>query len=223
MRCRDDGSSGTDDGTLEAGAQAGAAGNGPVVQPGAAPWEPWWNKRRYARPTDRTLREQMHITDLGIGRRKSPLRLTADDAELREHLRGHLREVHDFTAALFRRGQEQGVIAARATAAEVAWLLGLHPEQVLVLSTGVIGKPLPLDKVLGGVRCAALQLSRTGGAPAAEAIMTTDTQPKESLARGEGFAVGGMAKGSGMIHPKLATMLAVVTTDYPPEPGEAAA
>jgi glutamate N-acetyltransferase / amino-acid N-acetyltransferase len=117
---------------------------------------------------------------------------------------------------------EQGVIAARATAAEAAWLLGLQPEQVLVLSTGVIGKPLPLDKVLGGVRSGALQLSRAGGAPAAEAIMTTDTQPKQSHARGEGFAVGGMAKGSGMIHPDLATMLAVVTTDYPLEPGESA-
>jgi glutamate N-acetyltransferase / amino-acid N-acetyltransferase len=117
---------------------------------------------------------------------------------------------------------EQGVIAARATAAEAAWLLGLRSEQVLVLSTGVIGKPLPVDKVLSGVRSAALQLSRTGGATAAEAIMTTDTRPKEALARGDGFAVGGMAKGSGMIHPNLATMLAVVTTDYPLEPGEAA-
>lgn len=116
---------------------------------------------------------------------------------------------------------EQGVIAARATAAEVAWLLGLRCEEVLVLSTGVIGKPLPLDKVLGGVRCAALQLSRMGGPPAAEAIMTTDTQPKETLSRGDGFVVGGMAKGSGMIHPNLATMLAVVTTDYPLDPGEA--
>jgi glutamate N-acetyltransferase/amino-acid N-acetyltransferase len=115
---------------------------------------------------------------------------------------------------------EEGFTAARATAAEVARLLGLAPAQVLVLSTGVIGRQLPLDKVLGGVRNAALQLSRTGGATAAEAIMTTDTRPKESLARGDGFAVGGMAKGSGMIHPSLATMLAVVTTDYPLEPGE---
>jgi len=116
---------------------------------------------------------------------------------------------------------EQGVIAARTTAAEAAWLLGVPTEQVLVLSTGVIGAPLPLDKVLAGVRGAALQLAQSGGAAAAEAIMTTDTRPKESVARGEGFAVGGMAKGSGMIHPNLATMLAVVTTDYPLEPGEA--
>ena len=116
---------------------------------------------------------------------------------------------------------EQGIAAARATAAEVGRLLGIAPEQVVVLSTGVIGRQLPLAEVLGGVRGAALQLSRAGGATAAEAIMTTDTRPKESLARGSGFIVGGMAKGSGMIHPNLATMLAVVTTDYALEPGEA--
>ena len=115
---------------------------------------------------------------------------------------------------------EQGVLAARATAAETAWLLGLQTEQVLVLSTGVIGAPLPVDKVLAGVRSAALQLSPSGGAMAAEAIMTTDTKPKESISRGDGFTVGGMAKGSGMIHPNLATMLAVITTDYPLDPGE---
>ena len=117
---------------------------------------------------------------------------------------------------------EQGIAAARATAAEAGRLLGLAPEQVVVLSTGMIGCQLPLVEVLGGLGSAALQLSRTGGATAAEAIMTTDTRPKESLGRGAGFAVGGMAKGSGMIHPSLATMLAVVTTDYPLEPGEAA-
>jgi glutamate N-acetyltransferase / amino-acid N-acetyltransferase len=116
---------------------------------------------------------------------------------------------------------EQGLAAARATAAEAGRLLGLAPQQVLVLSTGVIGRQLPLDNVLGGVGDAALHLSRAGGATAAEAIMTTDTQPKESLSRGAGFVVGGMAKGSGMIHPNLATMLAVVTTDYPLGVGEA--
>jgi glutamate N-acetyltransferase/amino-acid N-acetyltransferase len=115
----------------------------------------------------------------------------------------------------------EGVVAARTTAAQAASLLGLPPEQVLVFSTGVIGAPLPLDKVLSGVGEAALGLSRSGGATAAEAIMTTDTRPKETLSRGDGFVVGGMAKGSGMIHPNLATMLAVVTTDYPLDPGEA--
>jgi glutamate N-acetyltransferase/amino-acid N-acetyltransferase len=116
---------------------------------------------------------------------------------------------------------EQGVADARATAAHVGARLGLAPEQVLVLSTGVIGAPLPLDRVLAGVDDAAAALSEDGGADAAEAILTTDTHPKQAVFHGAGFAVGGMAKGSGMIHPNLATMLAVVTTDYPLEPGKA--
>jgi len=115
----------------------------------------------------------------------------------------------------------QGIADARATAVEAGRMLGVAPEEVLVLSTGVIGELLPLDNVLAGVRGAALQLSRWGGSTAADAIMTTDTRAKEASACGAGFAVGGMAKGSGMIHPNLATMLAVVTTDYPLEPGEA--
>jgi glutamate N-acetyltransferase/amino-acid N-acetyltransferase len=116
---------------------------------------------------------------------------------------------------------EQGIADARATAVETARMLGIAPEEVIVLSTGVIGAPLPLEKVIAGVRSAALGLSHCGGATSAEAIMTTDTRPKEAIARGAGFSVGGMAKGSGMIHPNLATMLAVLTTDYPLEPGEA--
>jgi glutamate N-acetyltransferase / amino-acid N-acetyltransferase len=79
----------------------------------------------------------------------------------------------------------------------------------------VIGQPLPLDRVLTGLASAARALSSAGGADAAQAILTTDTCPKTAVAGGPGFTVGGMAKGSGMIHPNLATMLAVVTTDYP--------
>jgi glutamate N-acetyltransferase/amino-acid N-acetyltransferase len=116
---------------------------------------------------------------------------------------------------------ERGLLDARATAAETARLLGLDTEEVLVLSTGVIGTQLPLANVTAGVRAAATSLAADGGADSALAIMTTDTQPKESVAHGAGFVVGGMAKGSGMIHPQLATMLAVVTTDYPLEAGEA--
>jgi len=114
----------------------------------------------------------------------------------------------------------QGEADARATAEHAAALLGLEPEQVVVLSTGVIGAPLPLDRVLAGLDAAVPALSEDGGDDAAEAILTTDTKSKTSVSRGPGFAVGGMAKGSGMIHPVLATMLAVVTTDYPLEPGE---
>jgi glutamate N-acetyltransferase/amino-acid N-acetyltransferase len=116
---------------------------------------------------------------------------------------------------------ERGLLDARATAAETARLLDLDAEEVLVLSTGVIGTLLPLSNVVAGVRAAAASLSREGGAASAQAIMTTDTAAKESVAHGSGFTVGGMAKGSGMIHPRLATMLALLTTDYPLEPGEA--
>src|SRR5437764_376277 len=75
--------------------------------------------------------------------------------------------------------------------------------------------------VVAGVRAASAELSEDGGTASATAIMTTDTYAKEAVAHGAGFTVGGMAKGSGMIHPQLATMLAVLTTDYPLEPGEA--
>jgi glutamate N-acetyltransferase / amino-acid N-acetyltransferase len=114
-----------------------------------------------------------------------------------------------------------GEAAAVATAEHAAALLGLRREQVIVLSTGVIGAPLPLDRVCEGVTAAVAALSADGGADAAEAILTTDTKTKTAVTRGSAFCVGGMAKGSGMIHPNLATMLAVVTTDYPLEPGEA--
>ena len=116
---------------------------------------------------------------------------------------------------------ERGELDALCTAAEAARLLDLDAEEVLVLSTGVIGAPLPLDRVRSGLVDAAAALSVEGGADAADAILTTDTHAKTAVAHGPGFTVGGMAKGSGMIHPDLATMLAVVTTDYPLPEGEA--
>jgi len=115
----------------------------------------------------------------------------------------------------------RGIADAVATAEHAAGVLGLAPEEVIVLSTGVIGAPLPLEQVCAGIDAAAALLAADGGADAAEAILTTDTHAKEAVFRGSGFTVGGMAKGSGMIHPNLATMLAVITTDYPLEPGEA--
>ncbi len=120
---------------------------------------------------------------------------------------------------------ERGKLDALASAAEAARLLDLDVEEVLVLSTGVIGARLPLHKLLPGLEPAVAALSAAGGHDAAEAIMTTDTHSKEASvthrSASGGFTVGGMAKGSGMIHPDLATMLAVVTTDYPLGPGEA--
>jgi glutamate N-acetyltransferase/amino-acid N-acetyltransferase len=116
---------------------------------------------------------------------------------------------------------KQGELDALATAAETAALLGLDATQVLVLSTGVIGVKLPMERLLAGLGELAPALSVDGGAEAAEAILTTDTRAKESVVTRDGFTVGGMAKGAGMIHPRLATMLAVVTTDYPLAPGAA--
>ena len=120
-------------------------------------------------------------------------------------------------AATGRPGEED----AAATAAYTARLLGLAPEEVIVLSTGVIGPRLPMEKLLSGVDAAAATLSPGGGPAASQAILTTDAGPKTAVAGGDGFVVGGMGKGAGMIHPALATMLAIVTTDYPLEPGEA--
>jgi glutamate N-acetyltransferase / amino-acid N-acetyltransferase len=111
----------------------------------------------------------------------------------------------------------RGELDARATASEAARLLGLYAEEVLVLSTGVIGAPLPLAHVLPGLEDAASALSSEGGSDAAEAIMTTDTQPKAASKRlymdGAGVTITGIAKGAGMIHPNMATMLAFIVTD----------
>jgi len=120
-------------------------------------------------------------------------------------------------AATGRGGEED----AQETAVHAARALGLQPEEIVVLSTGVIGPRLPMDSLLAGVDAAAADLSRGGGAAAAEAILTTDAGPKTAVVHGDGFVVGGMAKGAGMIHPALATMLAVVTTDYALGQGEA--
>ena len=100
-----------------------------------------------------------------------------------------------------------------ATAARVAEALGCQPSQVLVGSTGIIGRLLNIDALLDGVDQAATQLSRSGGAQAAQAIMTTDTYPKVVAHNHGQFLVGGMAKGAGMIAPGMATLLVVVTTD----------
>jgi glutamate N-acetyltransferase/amino-acid N-acetyltransferase len=84
---------------------------------------------------------------------------------------------------------------------------------VAVCSTGLIGERLPMRKLLGGVDAAVRELRRDGGEAAARAIMTTDTKPKTTVVAGQGWSVGGMAKGAGMLAPGLATMLCVLTTD----------
>ncbi|MFE9957954.1 bifunctional glutamate N-acetyltransferase/amino-acid acetyltransferase ArgJ [Micromonospora sp. NPDC005299] len=101
--------------------------------------------------------------------------------------------------------------AAALTASSPRLMVGAG--EVAVCSTGLIGERLPMQKLLPGVRGAVRGLSRDGGRPAAEAIMTTDTRPKTTVARGSGWTVGGMAKGAGMLAPAMATMLCVLTTD----------
>jgi glutamate N-acetyltransferase/amino-acid N-acetyltransferase len=108
---------------------------------------------------------------------------------------------------------EPGLADTRATAEATARAIGCRADQVLVLSTGVIGQRLPMEKIFEGVTDAARKLSPDGGDAASRAIMTTDTKPKVFTIRNSQFAIGGMCKGAGMIHPNMATMLAVITTD----------
>src|SRR6266705_383958 len=115
-----------------------------------------------------------------------------------------------------------GLAAARAMAQAAEQAAGLPPRTALVLSTGVIGVPLPVAQIAEGLRTAAAALTAEGGVDAARAIMTTDTRPKHHAVRFETPAgmitVGGIAKGAGMIHPDMATLLAVLTTDAVGEP-----
>jgi glutamate N-acetyltransferase / amino-acid N-acetyltransferase len=107
----------------------------------------------------------------------------------------------------------QGFVDTHRTAERVAEVLGVSSHDVVVCSTGLIGELLPMDRVLAGVDLAAQALSNEGGEDAAVAIRTTDTVHKQAVATRDGWAVGGMAKGAGMLAPALATMLVVVTTD----------
>ncbi|MFF4935357.1 bifunctional glutamate N-acetyltransferase/amino-acid acetyltransferase ArgJ [Streptomyces griseofuscus] len=101
----------------------------------------------------------------------------------------------------------------RTTAEHTARLLGIGPDEVAVASTGLIGVPLPMDRLLPGVDSAVAALGPDGGKAAAIAIKTTDTVHKTAVLRGNGWTLGGMAKGAGMLAPGLATMLVVLTTD----------
>ena len=111
----------------------------------------------------------------------------------------------------------QGYADAVKAAALTAKALRLHPKDVFVASTGVIGKPLPMERIEAAIPVLAGQLRRDGGEDAARAIMTTDTTVKMVAASdtigGRTITVGGIAEGSGMIHPNMATMLAFLATD----------
>lgn len=112
---------------------------------------------------------------------------------------------------------ELGLIDANKMTAKASEFVGCQPSQFLVASTGVIGVSLPMEKVLDGIGEAVQNLSAKGGNLAAQAIMTTDTFSKEIAVKlelgGVKVTIGAMAKGSGMIHPNMATLLAFVTTD----------
>ncbi|NWF74589.1 MAG: bifunctional glutamate N-acetyltransferase/amino-acid acetyltransferase ArgJ [Nitrospirae bacterium] len=111
----------------------------------------------------------------------------------------------------------EGLAAARMTAAVVARHMGIPAQHVFVGSTGVIGRALPVHRIIKGIPRLITQLSDRGGLDAARAIMTTDLRPKsialQDTIGGRLITIGGMAKGSGMIHPNMATMLAYLTTD----------
>lgn len=120
-------------------------------------------------------------------------------------------------------GFKDALLMAKLTADR----LDLDPDQVLVSSTGVIGRYMPMDAVKVGIAGACADLDASHGEDAARAIMTTDTVPKTAHLDlelgGKTVRVGGMSKGSGMIHPNMATMLAYITTDAAVEPGLMAA
>src|SRR5262245_8435679 len=117
---------------------------------------------------------------------------------------------------------DSGMANALEMASSVARGLGCETNQVLVASTGVIGVGLDMNRVVPGIQAACSSLAHGNGADAARAIMTTDPFPKEHAVRVDtsrgSFSVGGMAKGSGMIEPNMATMLGFLTTDAHVEP-----
>ncbi|MFD7962383.1 bifunctional glutamate N-acetyltransferase/amino-acid acetyltransferase ArgJ [Streptomyces zaomyceticus] len=106
-----------------------------------------------------------------------------------------------------------GAEDARTMAERTALAVGVAPDDVAVCSTGLIGVPLPMDRVVDGIEFAARRLTADGGRDAAVAIKTTDSVHKTAVVTRSGWTVGGMAKGAGMLAPGLATMLVVLTTD----------
>ena len=118
---------------------------------------------------------------------------------------------------------QKGLVQAQEMAQQAADALGIAVQEVIIASTGVIGMPLPMDKLKDGIQKAAQSLKASGGGEAAYAIMTTDTVQKEAALQvdlgGQIVTMGAMAKGSGMIHPNMATMLGFITTDAAVEAG----
>ena len=120
--------------------------------------------------------------------------------------------------ASVKRATEAGMRDAVEMTAVVAAELGVDRHQVLVCSTGLIGIPMPMEVITPAIRALVAARSADGGEAAATAIMTTDTHAKQVVVQGDGFTVGGMAKGAAMLSPNMATMLAVLTTDAAASP-----
>ncbi|MEO9135396.1 MAG: bifunctional glutamate N-acetyltransferase/amino-acid acetyltransferase ArgJ, partial [Casimicrobiaceae bacterium] len=143
----------------------------------------------------------------------------------RQHLGTQRLRGLDFRALIINAGNanagtgDTGIATAHATCVKAAQLSDCAPEQVLAFSTGVIMEPLPVDRIVDGLPAARSVAHEEGWLAAARAIMTTDTVPKGSSRRvtieGADVTVTGIAKGAGMIHPDMATMLAFIATDVP--------
>ena len=147
----------------------------------------------------------------------APVRVTRD----------HLQTAHGHAAAVVLNSGnanaatgESGMRDATAMCAGVAAELGIDRHQVLVCSTGLIGIPMPMDVIDPAIPRLVAARAADGRDAAATAIMTTDTHPKQVVVQGDGFTVGGMAKGAAMLSPNMATMLAVLTTDAEASPQE---
>ena len=108
---------------------------------------------------------------------------------------------------------QAGMNAARQCAAELAKHLGCKPSDVFISSTGVIGRPLPVEKISAAIPSLVREMNPGGTDSFSRAIMTTDTVPKVATSRADGVRMLGFAKGSGMIHPNMATMLSYILTD----------
>lgn len=115
----------------------------------------------------------------------------------------------------------EGFLDTHRTAEYLAQKLDISAGDTLVCSTGLIGVRLPMDNLFAGIDAAVSELSQDGGSNAADAIMTTDSVSKTAVFHGEGWSIGGMAKGAGMLAPGLATMLCVITSDAVVSSGQA--
>ena len=147
----------------------------------------------------------------------TPNKMTAAPVQL---CRAHLRQAQGQAAAvLLNSGNanaatgEAGHADAEDLVGRLAAELGCAPHHVLMCSTGLIGNRLPVEAIAASLPTLAAARSPQGAVDAAEAILTTDTHRKETVVQGDGWVVGGMAKGAAMLSPKMATMLAVLTTD----------